>query len=186
MAYDNTNNSPNHRCVKSVQIWCFLWFLFSCIIGKLIKCSPEKLVAVFTLTVFEILLFEGRLALWSARRVPMKELNFHWKDKKSVPLLLELLRRFWVVFRLFWFCLSLSVLEKLKSSIFEILINPQTLNINNSSTTSAKSINVDIVRKLIEYSSKNTPSKAMLTWALFEILLWSQIVIMTRTTGSRE
>ena len=55
-----------------------------------------------------------------------------------------------MVFNFLKFYLTLSVLEKLKNSIFEILIIPQTLNINNWRTTSAKSINLDSIRKLIE------------------------------------
>ena len=45
--------------------------------------------------------------------------------------------------------LTLLVPKKLKNSIFEIPIIPQTLNINNQRTTSAKSINLVIIRKLI-------------------------------------
>ena len=44
---------------------------------------------------------------------------------------------------------------KLKNSIFEMLIIPQTLNINNSRTTRAKYISLHTIRKLIEYSLKN-------------------------------
>ena len=61
------------------------------------------------------------------------------KNQKNVRLLLELLekwlsyrlRRFQMVFKLFWFCLILSVPEKLKNLILEILIIPWTLNISN-------------------------------------------------------
>ena len=60
------------------------------------------------------------------------------KNQKNVRLLLELLekwlsyrlRRFQMVFKLFWFCLTLSVPEKLKNLILEILIIPWTLNIS--------------------------------------------------------
>ena len=48
--------------------------------------------------------------------------------------------------------LTLSVPEKLKNSIFQIPIVPQTSNIHNQRTTRAESINLDIIRKLIEYS----------------------------------
>ena len=51
----------------------------------------------------------------------------------------------------FKFCLTFSVPEKLKSSIFEIPIISQTLNINNMKTTSAKSIKLYTFRKLMEY-----------------------------------
>ena len=48
--------------------------------------------------------------------------------------------------------LTLSIPVKLKNSIFEIAIIPQTLNINNWRTTRVKSINLHIFRKLIKYS----------------------------------
>ena len=47
----------------------------------------------------------------------------------------------------------------------------QTLNINNFKTTSAKSINLHTIRKLIEYSLKNVRVKAIFTLTAFEILL---------------
>ena len=68
--------------------------------------------------------------------------------------------------------LTFSIPEKLKNSIFEMPIIPQTLNINNLRTTNAKSINLHIIRKLIEYSSKNVPVRAMFTLSVFEILLF--------------
>ena len=40
-----------------------------------------------------------------------------------------------MVFKFLLFCLTLSLLEKLKNLIFEIPIIPQTLNISNSRTT---------------------------------------------------
>ena len=51
-----------------------------------------------------------------------------------------------MVFKFVLFCLTLSVLEKLKNSIFEVPIIAQTLNINNFRTTSANSINLHIIR----------------------------------------
>ena len=50
--------------------------------------------------------------------------------------------------------LTLSVSEKLKNSIFEMPIIPQTLNTNNLRTTYAKPINLRTIRKLIKYSLK--------------------------------
>ena len=44
--------------------------------------------------------------------------------------------------------------EKMKNSILEIPRIPQTLNINNSRPTNAKSINLHTIRKLVEYSLK--------------------------------
>ena len=56
--------------------------------------------------------------------------------------------------------------------IFDIPIIPQTLNINNWKTARAKSINLDIIRKLIEYSLKNVVEKAMFNLTIFDILLF--------------
>ena len=47
----------------------------------------------------------------------------------------------------------------------------QTLNINNLRNTSAKSMKLHTIRKLIEYSLKQVIVKAMLTATVFEILL---------------
>ena len=52
-------------------------------------------------------------------------------------------------------------LVKLKNSIFEIPIIPQTLNIN-----------LRIIRKLIKYSLKKVLKKTMFTLTVFEILLF--------------
>ena len=57
-------------------------------------------------------------------------------------------------FKFFWFCLTLSVPEKLKNSIFEMQIISKTLNVNNLRATSAKSINLHTIWKLIEYFLK--------------------------------
>ena len=51
--------------------------------------------------------------------------------------------------------LTLSVPEKLENWIFKMLVVTQTLNINNLRTTSAKSIILHAIRKLVEYSLKN-------------------------------
>ena len=76
-----------------------------------------------------------------------------------------------MIFKFFRFCLTLSVTEKLKNSIFEMPIITQTLNINNLRTTSAKSINVDSIRKLVEYCLINLVARAMLFFIVLEILL---------------
>ena len=118
---------------------------------------------MFALTVFEILLFEGKSLLSPAQReTGSKRVKVSVKNQKNIWNLLEMLekwltyklRKFWMVFKFFWFCLTLSVPEKLKNSIFEMPINPQTLNINNLRTTNGKSINLHTIRKLIEYSLK--------------------------------
>ena len=90
-----------------------------------------------------------------------------------------------MVFKFFRFCLILSVREKLKNSISII---PQTLNINNYRTTSAKSINLDIIRKLIKYSLTNFLVKGMFTNIAFEILLFEGRSILwpaQQITGSK-
>ena len=51
--------------------------------------------------------------------------------------------------------LTLSVPENLINLIFEMPIITQSLNINSLRTTSAKSINLDTITKLVEYSLKN-------------------------------
>ena len=76
-----------------------------------------------------------------------------------------------MAFKSFWFCLTLSVPEKLKNSIFEMPIITKSLNINNLRTTSAKSINLPTIRKLVEYSFKNVNAKATFTLTVFETLL---------------
>ena len=46
-----------------------------------------------------------------------------------------------------------------------------TLNTNNSSTATAKSINLHTIRKLIDYSLKNIVMKVVFTPTVFEILM---------------
>ena len=62
-------------------------------------------------------------------------------------------------FNFFRFCLTISVPQELKILIFEMQIFPQTLNINNLKTTSAKSISMHTIGKLIKYSLKKRPCK---------------------------
>ena len=68
--------------------------------------------------------------------------------------------------------LTLSVLEKSKNLIFELLIIPKTLDTNNLRPTIAKSINLHTIRKLIEYSFKTVIVKATFIVTVFEILLF--------------
>ena len=115
---------------------------------------------MFALTVFEILLSEGKSP--AQRGTGREGVKVSLKNQKNIRNLLEMLekwltyklRKFWIVFKFFWFCLTLSVPEKLKNSIFEMPINPQTLNINNLRTTNGKSINLHTIRELIENSLK--------------------------------
>ena len=85
--------------------------------------------ALFVLTILEILLSKGRSVLWPAqRRTGSKGVKVSVKDQKTIENLLRFLekvftyglRRFWRVFKVFWFCLSFSIPEKLKNSIFEM------------------------------------------------------------------
>ena len=75
-------------------------------------------------------------------------------------------------FKFFDIALPFQYWEKLKNSIFEIPIIPQTLNINNYRNTRTKSINLHIIRRLIRYSLKKPCLKAMLTFTVFETLLF--------------
>ena len=127
---------------------------------------------MFTLTVLKILLSEGRSVLSPAQRGAGNErAKVSLKNQKNIRTLLILpekcltykLRRLWMVLNFFWFFLTLSVPEKLKNSIFEMPVVPQTLNINNITTTSAKYINLHTIRKLIEYSFKKVLVKATFT-----------------------
>ena len=70
-----------------------------------------------------------------------------------------------------WWFLTLSVPKKFKKFIFEIPRIAQVLNINNLRTTSAMSINLQTIRKLIEYSLEIVLVKTMFTLTVFEILL---------------
>ena len=126
---------------------------------------------MFTLTVFEILQSEVRSVLSPTQQGTGSErVKLPVKNQKNIRNLFKVLekwliyklRRFWMVCNFFWFCVTLSVPQKIKNSIFEMPIILQTLNINNLRTTSAKSINLHTIRKLIEYSLKNVLQKQCL------------------------
>ena len=153
--------------------------------------------AMFTVTVFEILLFEGRSALWPAHRVTgSKRVKISVKNQKKVGLLLELfekwlsykLRRFWMVLNIFLILLDPFSTGKIEKLDFWDSSNFITLNINNYRTTSEKSINLDVIRKLIEYSLKMFFFvKAIFTLTVFEILLFKGRLVLSptqRVTGS--
>ena len=76
-----------------------------------------------------------------------------------------------MVSNFFLFCLTLSVSEKLENSIFEMLIITQDLNINNLRTRSGKSINLHIIKKLVDYSLKDAAAKVMFIFTLLQILM---------------
>ena len=135
---------------------------------------------MFTLTVFEILQSEVRSVLSPTQQGTGSErVKLPVKNQKNIRNLFKVLekwliyklRRFWMVCNFFWFCVTLSVPQKIKNSIFEMPIILQTLNINNLRTTSAKSINLHTIRKLVEYSLKKRAAKSMFTLISFEILL---------------
>ena len=63
----------------------------------------------------------------------------------------------------------------------------QTLNIDNLRTTSAKSVNLHTIRKLVEYSLKNVAAKAMFTPTVSKILMSEDKSVLSpaqRGTGS--
>ena len=127
-------------------------------IRKLIKYSLKNLCKgnVYSI-VFEILLFKGKLVLslfqQGTRSEMVKVLVKNQKHIRTLKLLEKSLtfklRKFWMVSKFFWFCLTLSVPEKLKNPIFEMPIIPQTLNINNLTITIANSIKLHTIRTLI-------------------------------------
>ena len=77
--------------------------------------------------------------------------------RSTLPLILQLINPF-----------SAGKIEKLD---FERTIIPQTLNINNLRTTSAKSINLHTIRKAYLIFFKKHFKRVMFTSAVFEILL---------------
>ena len=95
----------------------------------------------------------------------------------------------WMAFYIkFLWVLTFSVPEVLKNSIFMIATIPQALNINNYRTASAKSINLDIIRKFIKYSLHKVLVKVTFTFIVFEIVLFKGRSILSLTqwsTGSQ-
>ena len=57
----------------------------------------------------------------------------------------------------------------MKNSIFEMPIITQTLNIKNLRTTSAKSINLHTIRKLVELFRKTFVAKAKFSYLFKDI-----------------
>ena len=135
---------------------------------------------MFSPTIFEILLSEGKSIISPAQRdTGSKRVNVSVKNQSNIGNLLKFLerwltyklRRFWIVFKYFSFCLALTVPEKLKNSFFEIPIIPESSNMNSLRTTSTKSTNLHTITKLVEYSLENFVVKTMFTLTVFEILL---------------
>ena len=133
---------------------------------NLVKYSLKNFLekAIFILIFLETLLSEVRSVLrLSQRGIGSKRVKVSVRNLKNIGNLLKLLekwltyklRRFWMIFNFFLICLTVSVRENLKNTIFERSIITQTLNITNLRTTSVKSIDLHAIRKLVEYSFKN-------------------------------
>ena len=143
---------------------------------------------MFTLTIFEIWLFEGRSALPLAQQgTRIERVKVSLKNQKITCRAIDLqaqevLNGFYLFFK---FCLTLSVPKKFKNSIFEMPIIPQTSNINNLRGRSAKSINLHTVRKVIKYSLKKVSLKAMFTLNFFEILLEGRSALLLAERGTK-
>ena len=158
------------------------------IIRKLIEYFFKNayVKAFFTLTVLKIFLLEGRLVLPPAQRDTGNEkVTFSMENPKKCFAFVEMASK--VVDLFFLFCLTLSVPEKLKNSIFEIPIIPHTLNINNQRTTSTRSINLHIITKAYRILSKKCFCEGNVYFTVFEILLFegrSVLVRAQRGTGS--
>ena len=92
-----------------------------------------------------------------------------------------------MIFKFFFFCLTLSVLEKLKISIFKMPIITKTLNINKMRTTSAEDIKLHSIRKLFEYSLKHFMSKDNVYSSRFQnIAVRRYVGIVTRPARDME
>ena len=74
-----------------------------------------------------------------------------------------------MVCKFFNFFLSLSLPENLKNSIFEMTIILQIITITSSTTTRAKSINLNTFRERNEYTSSKSWPKALFTPPVFEV-----------------
>ena len=70
--------------------------------------------------------------------------------------------------------LTLLGLETLKNSTLKIPINTKTLSINNQRTSSAKSFNLEIIKKLTKYSFTNVVSRQ---WLLSPFLRYSRLMV---------
>ena len=79
--------------------------------------------------------------------------------------------------------LTLSVPEILENSIFVRPVIPQTLNVNNLRTTSAKSINLHTIRKLTEYSLKQLQKGSVYCYGFRDITVRRQVGIIPCPAG---
>ena len=113
----------------------------------------------------------------------IQETNLFWNNQLHLVMNLSVS----LVKQLNTWSLTLWVPEILENSIFGTPITPQLLKINNLGTTSAKSINLHTIRKLIKCSLKNVPVKAVLTLIVSEILLFEgRLVLLPTLAGYRE
>ena len=95
-------------------------------------------------------------------------------------------RKFSMVFKIVWFCLTLSLPENLNNSIFEKPIISQILVINNSRTIRAKSVNLQTLRKWIEYNFQKLGQRACFFYPFWGIDVWRKVGIIRKSAGYRE
>ena len=81
---------------------------------------------------------------------------------------------------IFWFCLTPSLLEKLKNSKFELPKIPRTLNFNNKRSKSGNYICLPINTNFFEYSSKNGIVRTIFTLTVYKILLLKSRLVLAR------
>ena len=145
---------------------------------------------MFSLAVFDILLFEGRSVLGSAQRVPRSESVKVSVENQKIGFCWNYLKCDWLTslggfewfLILFLILFNLSVVsEKLKNLVYEMPIISLALNISNLRTKSKKSINQHTITKLIKCSLKTVHVKAMFTLIVFEILLFEGRSVLSPT-----
>ena len=79
---------------------------------------------------------------------------------------------------IFWFCLTLSLVEKLKNSKFELPKIPQTLNFNNNRKKCGNYISLSINRNFYEYSSKNGILRTIFTLTVYKVLFFESRLVL--------
>ena len=144
----------------------------------------------------EILLFQSRLVLWFEQWVTgRKRVKLSVKNQRKVRLLLTLvkkwlsyrLRMFSMVFIFFFFLILLNpfspgIIEKIDICDFN---NCTNFKHKTWRAIGAKSINLDIIRKLIKQPLRNTYTKAVFTSTL-SILLFKGRLVVWPTDPRRE
>ena len=146
----------------------------------------------------EILLFQSRLVLWFEQWVTGRErVKLSVKNQRKVRLLLKLvkkwlscrLRMFSMVFLFFFFFLILlnpfspGIIEKIDICDFN---NCTNFKHKTWRAIGAKSINLDIIRKLIKQPLRNTYTKAVFTITTLLILLFKGRLVVWFTDLHRE